>query len=172
MTQPQRMAAMASALLLALAACTARPHDGTTSEHVEPGARPTPTAAPTRPTAIEWTPYDQAFERARNQNKPVVLVFTAAWCGQCRTYQSVLSHPEVVALSQELVMVRVDIDQRPDVNARYQDDGGYVPRTLFFRADGTPLHELRAAHRSRYVHFLDTGNPDELLSLMRRALAG
>lgn len=124
------------------------------------------------PSEIRWTPYDEAFALARREDKPVVVVFTAAWCGHCRTYQGVLEHPEVIALSRQAVMVRVDIDERPDVNARHLDDGGYVPRTHFFRPDGSPIAELRAANRTRYVHFLDTQSPAELLSLMRRAIAG
>lgn len=159
----------------ALAACSARPHDGappsvaTEPESTAPAASSIGAAVPSE---IRWTPYDEAFARAQREHKPVVIVFTAVWCSHCRTYQGVLTNPEVVALSEQLVMVRVDIDQRPDVNARYMNDGGYVPRTMFFRADGTPRPELRAANRTQYVHFLDTTHPSELLGLMRQALAG
>lgn len=157
-----------------LASCSARPRDGAPPATA---AEPSGTAsqrsalAATVPPEIRWTPYDEAFARAQREHKPVVLVFTAVWCGHCRTYQGVLTNPEVVTLSERLVMVRVDIDQRPDVNARYMNDGGYVPRTMFFRADGTPRPELRAANRTQYVHFLDTTNPAELLGLMRQALS-
>lgn len=173
MTMPRRPAVLALPCLLGLllVSCTARPRNATPGESAAPETPAASTLGSQPQTEIAWTPYDQAFDRARRDHKPVVVVFTATWCGHCRTYQGVLSSPEVIALSQELVMVRVDIDQRPDVNARYQDDGGYVPRTLFFRADGSPIPELRAANRTRYVHFLDTENPTELLSLMRRALA-
>jgi thiol:disulfide interchange protein len=122
------------------------------------------------PTEIRWVPYDQAFAVAGREHKPVVLMFTAGWCGHCRTYRDqVLTNAQVIEMSSRFVMVRVDIDERRDLNQRYGIDGGYVPRTMFFTPEGTHRPELRA-ERPSYVYFLNTGNPVELLGLMQRAI--
>lgn len=169
-----RLSLSALAIALALSSCAPRrrePLAGSTSaEDRGPDREPNAQAEPG--STIAWVPYEGAFARAASENKPVVIVMTAGWCEHCRTYQGVLADPEVVALSRRFVMVRVDIDAEPAVNRRHAPDGTYVPRTLFFAPDGTPRPELHATHRERFVHFLNTTDPSELLGLMRRASAG
>lgn len=122
-------------------------------------------------TTIIWVPYDDAFSQAAREHKPVLVVFSAPWCGHCRTYsEHVLSDGSVIAASRRFVMVRVNIDERRDLNARHNVDGGYVPRTMFFTADGAHRPELRAVSRAEYSYFLDTTSPAQLLSLMGQAL--
>ena len=54
---------------------------------------------------------------ARESGKPMVVLFTAAWCGPCQTLKkNVLTQPEVVdALKAGFVPVQIDMtDQSPD----------------------------------------------------------
>lgn len=150
--------------LLALASCRA-------ADAPSPSSSRTPDAPTPIPTEIAWESFESGLARAQSENKPFVVVFTATWCTQCEAYRSVLSNPQVISASRDLVMIRVDITDHPDLNQRYAYDGTYVPRTMFFGPDGTHRPDLRSASRARYLYFLDPRDPSELLGLMRRALS-
>jgi len=152
--------------LLAIASCTTSADSASRPQgQDDESARTAPVA-----TEIAWETFEAGSARARRENKPVVLVFTATWCTQCDAYKSVLANPRVIAMSQRFVMIRVDITEQPGINDRYAVDGTYVPRTMFFAPDGRHRAELRSPARSRFSYFLNPHDPSELLGLMQRAL--
>lgn len=92
---------------------------------------------PNRASEIHWAAWSfEAFERARAENKPVLLGISAVWCHWCHVMdETTYSQPEVISLINErFVPVRVDNDRRPDINARY-NQGGW-PTTAFLTPDG------------------------------------
>jgi len=89
---------------------------------------------------VDWQPWStEAFERAAREAKPVLLSITAAWCRACHEMDSTTyADPAVAALiAERFVAVRVDTDQRPDINERY-NLGGW-PTTAFLTADGRTI---------------------------------
>src|SRR6185312_16251919 len=95
---------------------------------------------PNRANEIEWMPWGtQAFERARSEDKPILLSISAVWCHWCHVMdETSYSDPGVIAtINERFVPVRVDNDRRPDVNARY-NMGGW-PTTAFLSPDGSTL---------------------------------
>ena len=94
---------------------------------------------------VNWLPWGpEAFARARRENRPILLDIGAVWCHWCH----VMDHesyedPETAALINELfVPIKVDRDERPDVDARYQravqavsGQGGW-PLTAFLTPEG------------------------------------
>ncbi len=94
---------------------------------------------------VAWYPWcEEAFERARQEDKPILLDIGAAWCHWCH----VMDHesyddPEVAAfINEHFVPVKVDRDERPDVDVRYQNavsalsgQGGW-PLTAFLTPEG------------------------------------
>ncbi len=86
----------------------------------------------------EWGP--DAFREASEQDKPILLGISAVWCHWCHVMdETSYSDPEVIRLANErYVPVRVDNDQRPDVNRRY-NLGGW-PTTAFLSPDGEIIH--------------------------------
>ena len=82
----------------------------------------------------EWGP--AAFERARREDKPILLRISAVWCHWCHVMDETTDAvPEVARRMNEwFVPVRVDNDERPDVNARY-NLGGW-PTTAFLTPEG------------------------------------
>ena len=66
----------------------------------------------------------------------MLLSISAVWCHWCHVMdESTYSDPAVVELlTNHFVCVRVDADERPDINARY-NAGGW-PTTAFLTADG------------------------------------
>lgn len=86
---------------------------------------------------VDWLPWSaDAFARASREGKPVLLSITAAWCRACHEMdRTTYADPAVAALiHDQFVPVRVDTDQRPDINERY-NLGGW-PTTAFLTADG------------------------------------
>jgi hypothetical protein len=179
---------MPLALLLALGACGRHPDEeqssgGSGTNGVSaPSPAPSVAAVPARTTPppstgsgahgetwnaaqIDWAPYDDGMRRAKQQNKPVLLVVSATWCPHCRNYSHVFDDPRVVQHAQDFVMVRIDADADADVAAKYTRDGGYVPRTYFLAPDGTPNAAIHAP-RQRYQYFYDEHDPSALLASM------
>ena len=92
------------------------------------------------PGPIAWTDWsDAAFERARADDRLVLLDLGAVWCHWCHVMEeTTYKDPEVVSLIQtRFVPVRVDQDARPDLSNRYEDYGW--PATIVFDARGTEL---------------------------------
>jgi uncharacterized protein YyaL (SSP411 family) len=94
---------------------------------------------------VHWQPWsDEVFARARAANKPVLLDIGAVWCHWCHVMdRESYDNRDTAALINELfVAVKVDRDERPDVDARYQravqlltGQGGW-PLTAFLTPDG------------------------------------
>ena len=105
---------------------------------------------------LEWN--DEAFARAKAEDRPIVLDIGAVWCHWChRMDEDTYSHPRVSALiNQYFVPIKVDNDRRPDINARY-NMGGW-PTTAFL----TPEGEILTG--ATYVP------PTQMISLMRQVL--
>jgi uncharacterized protein len=93
----------------------------------------------------EWGP--EAFARAREENKPILLDIGAVWCHWCHVIdRESYENPEIAAMiNKSYVAVKVDRDERPDVDGRYQSaisaisgQGGW-PLTAFLTPDGKPF---------------------------------
>ena len=105
---------------------------------------------------IDWLPWGaDAFARAAREGKPVLLSITAAWCRACHEMdRTTYADPAVAALVRDrFVPVRVDTDQRPDINERY-NLGGW-PTTAFLTADGAVLTGGTFIPVDRMAHVLE-----------------
>jgi hypothetical protein len=96
---------------------------------------------------VHWQPWGEAaFAHAQAEDKPILLDIGAVWCHWCHVMDGEsYEDPEIAALINEhFVAVKVDRDERPDVDARYQaavssisGQGGW-PLTAFLTPDGRP----------------------------------
>jgi hypothetical protein len=89
---------------------------------------------------IGWLPWGgEAFRRARDERRPILLSIVAAWAPGCAEMDrcSYADARIVEAVNATVVPVRVDADQRPDIADRY--DLGGLPTTVFLDADGRLL---------------------------------
>ena len=93
----------------------------------------------------EWGP--EAFARAKAADKPILLDIGAVWCHWCHVIdRESYEDPQLAAVINQLfIAVKVDRDERPDVDARYQaaisaisGQGGW-PLTGFLLPDGRPF---------------------------------
>jgi uncharacterized protein YyaL (SSP411 family) len=97
---------------------------------------------------VDWYPWgEDAFERARTEDKPILLSVGYSSCHWCH----VMAHesfedPEFAAIMNErFVNVKVDREERPDVDAVYMQavqamtgHGGW-PMTVFLDEEGRPF---------------------------------
>lgn len=92
---------------------------------------------PNRAAEIAWREWGaDALEQARREDKPLLLGISAVWCHWCHVMDETSYSDEQVIrqINDQFVPVRVDNDERPDVNARY-NMGGW-PTTAFLTPEG------------------------------------
>ena len=97
---------------------------------------------------IDWHEWgDSAFSRAQVEDKPILLDIGAVWCHWCHVIdRESYENPEIAKIiNDHFVPVKVDRDERPDVDSRYQSaisaisgQGGW-PLTGFLMPDGKPF---------------------------------
>ena len=98
---------------------------------------------------IQWQEWgEDAFAAAQRENKPMLLDIGAVWCHWCHVMdRESYDDPEIAAIvNQHFIAVKVDRDERPDIDSRYQvavqavsGQGGW-PLTAFLTPDGKPFY--------------------------------
>jgi len=101
-----------------------------------------------RQQPVKWLAWGAAaFERAQLEDKPILLDIGAVWCHWCHVMdRESYENAEIAGLiNAQFVAVKVDRDERPDVDARYQaavaamsGQGGW-PLTAVLTPDGRPF---------------------------------
>ena len=97
---------------------------------------------------IDWYEWgDAAFSRAKADDKPILLDIGAVWCHWCHVIDRESYENAEIAkiINEHFIPVKVDRDERPDVDSRYQSaisaisgQGGW-PLTGFLLPDGKPF---------------------------------
>ena len=97
---------------------------------------------------IDWHEWgDAAFARAKAEDKPILLDIGAVWCHWCHVIDRESYENVEIAkiINEHFIAVKVDRDERPDVDSRYQSaisaisgQGGW-PLTGFLLSDGKPF---------------------------------
>jgi hypothetical protein len=120
--------------------------------------RPTPNrlAGETSPYLLQhaWNPVDwypwgpEALERARAQDRPILLSVGYAACHWCHVmaHESFEDAETAALMNQHFVCVKVDREERPDLDGIYMDavqamtgQGGW-PMTVFLTPEGAPFY--------------------------------
>ena len=98
---------------------------------------------------VDWYPWgDEAFAKAKADDKPVMLSVGYSACHWCHVmaHESFEDDATAAVINELFVNVKVDREERPDVDAIYMDatqamtgHGGW-PMTVFCDADGRPFY--------------------------------
>jgi uncharacterized protein YyaL (SSP411 family) len=96
---------------------------------------------------VDWMEWGQtAFDRAAAEDKPILLDIGAVWCHWCHVMdrESYENAATAQIINDHFIAVKVDRDERPDVDTRYQaavssisGQGGW-PLTAFLTPEGKP----------------------------------
>jgi uncharacterized protein YyaL (SSP411 family) len=97
---------------------------------------------------VDWYAWgDEAFERARTEDRPILLSIGYSACHWCHVMEHESFEDDYTArlMNERFVNVKVDREERPDVDALYMDavvaltgHGGW-PMTVFLTPDGEPF---------------------------------
>ncbi|MFD9488780.1 thioredoxin domain-containing protein [Streptomyces sp. NPDC059991] len=98
---------------------------------------------------VDWWPWTpEAFEEARRRDVPVLLSVGYSACHWCHVmaHESFENETTAAYLNEHFVNVKVDREERPDVDAVYMEavqaatgQGGW-PMTVFLTADAEPFY--------------------------------
>ena len=98
---------------------------------------------------VDWYPWgDEALERAREEDRPILLSIGYAACHWCHVmeHESFEDPATASVMNERFVNVKVDREERPDLDAVYMDavvamtgQGGW-PMTVFLTPDGEPFY--------------------------------
>ena len=97
---------------------------------------------------VHWQEWGEAaFALAAQADKPILLDVGAVWCHWCHVMdrESYEDANLATTINEHFVAIKVDRDERPDVDARYQaavqaisEQGGW-PLTAILTPDGRPF---------------------------------
>ncbi len=99
---------------------------------------------------VDWYPWrEEAFERARRENKPIFLSIGYATCYWCHVMEKEsFEDPETAEiLNRYFVSIKVDREERPDIDQLYMrayqrmsGGAGGWPLNLFLTPEGKPFY--------------------------------
>ncbi|HEY4726541.1 MAG TPA: thioredoxin domain-containing protein, partial [Actinomycetota bacterium] len=98
---------------------------------------------------VDWYPWGpEALERARAEDKPILLSIGYAACHWCHVmaHESFEDTETAAQMNERFVCVKVDREERPDLDGIYMDavqamtgHGGW-PMTVFLTPEGGPFY--------------------------------
>jgi len=116
-----------------------------------------------RDNPVDWYPWgEEAFAAAARRDVPILLSIGYSACHWCHVmaHESFEDEPTAAVMNELFVCVKVDREERPDVDAIYMDavvaltrHGGW-PMTVFLTPDGEPFFGGTYFPRERFVDLM------------------
>lgn len=73
---------------------------------------------------------NRTFSDVINSDKPVLVDFSAEWCGPCKMMAPILKELKD-SMKDAVTIIKIDVDRNPKVAAAYQIQG--VPTLMIFQ---------------------------------------
>ncbi|CAL1537665.1 unnamed protein product [Lymnaea stagnalis] len=100
----------------------------------------------------DWHSLDEAFHKARTEDKPMMVVIHKMTCAACQAQKRWFSRsPRIFELSKNFVMVNLEVHEVPK-NPDFSPDGHYVPRILFFTPGGRLMSQVKFHYNKEYQY--------------------
>ncbi len=112
---------------------------------------------------VEWFEWGaEAFEKAKNEDKPIFLSIGYSTCHWCHVmaHESFESQDVADELHAGFVSIKVDREERPDIDELYmaytqaRTGGGGWPMSVWLTPDGTPFHAGTYFPREQFLNLL------------------
>ncbi len=109
---------------------------------------------------MEWSKYDETEYAAALQNqRPVILDFTAEWCAKCKELEKfTFSDQSVISYSEKFDLFKVDMTKNNSEKVeklRQKFDIKGLPTVIFINGDGEEVKDLRITGFVESDKFLD-----------------
>jgi uncharacterized protein YyaL (SSP411 family) len=114
---------------------------------------------------VDWFPWgDEAFEKAKQEDKPVFLSVGYSTCHWCHVmaHESFEDPDAAALLNRYFVPVKVDREERPDIDGVYMracqamTGGGGWPLSVFLTTDGKPFFAGTYYPRETFMNLIGT----------------
>jgi thioredoxin 1 len=98
-----------------------------------------------------------SFETLINGDTPVLVDFSAEWCGPCKMMAPILKET-AAELGENVKIIKVDVDKNPQAAAFYQIQG--VPTLMLFKKGKTLWRQSGVVPTGQLVNIIKsaTGN--------------
>jgi protein-disulfide reductase (glutathione) len=119
---------------------------------------------------IDWKTLPQAYSEARKSQKPIMTVIHMSWCAACKALKPQFAKSkEIQELSAHFETVLAgDADEPKEGKFRPEGlKGGYYPRIIFLKPDGTRIEGLAGPNAEYSAYF---SKPAQIVSAMQGAL--
>ena len=113
---------------------------------------------------IHWIEnIDQGLALGKEQDKPLLIDFTATWCPPCKKMEdSTFSNPGVIKKTDSFVTVRIDVDKQAEIANNYKSNAGKyggigIPNILFLNKEGNELkHPIGYLGPEKFIAIMDS----------------
>lgn len=128
-------------------------------------------------TADAKVALQQALASARAANLPVLVIFGANWCEDCRALDLALkSDANAAQVAREFKVVKVDVgrfDRNLDISQAYGDATKKgIPAAVVLSPDNQVLYATRAGELSNARRMSETGVHDFFKGVVEKSKAG
>ena len=92
--------------------------------------------------AIDWGySLEEAIEKAKNLDKPIMVDFFGTWCGYCKKLdRETFANDKVDALSDKFICVKLDTDKHQELSQKHNVRG--LPTVVFFDKEGKEIQRV------------------------------
>lgn len=114
---------------------------------------------------LEWHSYEQGMKKIKEGQSKGLLIFYADWCSTCKLYSKLFKKRKVVKSLKNLVLIRVNREENPELSEKYDFDGVYIPRTFALNSQGDVVGGLYDKS-DQYAYFLPPDDSGYLIDFV------